>query len=49
MLFLAKLQNTSESWISAIFFVINLLKYEKEYFLSLILRLIFGKIFLRTE
>jgi len=27
----------------------NLLKYEKEYFLSLILRLIFGKIFLRTE
>ena len=45
----AKLQNTSESWISAILFVINLLKYEKEYFLSLILRLIFGKIFLRTE
>ena len=45
----AKLQNTSESWISAILFVINLLKYEKEYFLSLILSLFFEKIFFRTK
>ena len=28
----ARLRKTSESWISCIFFVMNLLKYEKEYF-----------------
>ena len=35
----AKLRETSESWISCIFFVMNLLKYEKDYFLSLFYRL----------
>ena len=41
----AKLRDTSESWISAIFFVLNLLRYEKDYFLSYFLRWIFGKYF----
>lgn len=35
----AKLRETSESWISCIFFVMNLLKYEKDYFLHLLYRL----------
>ena len=39
----ARLQNTSESWISTIFFVINLLKYEKENFLLYFFKLIYGR------
>jgi len=35
----AKLRETSESWISCIFFVMNLLKYEKDYFLHFFYRL----------
>lgn len=30
----ARLKETSESWVSCIFFIMNLIKYEKEYFLS---------------
>ncbi len=41
----ARLRDTSESWISTIFFVLNLLRYEKDYFLSYFLRWIFGKYF----
>ena len=52
----ARLRETSESWISCIFFVMNLLKYEKEYFLlyfyQLILAIknkIFTKIFYQNK
>jgi hypothetical protein len=35
----AKLSETSESWVSCIFFIINLLNFEKEYFLTVFKRL----------
>ncbi|HHJ10649.1 MAG TPA: hypothetical protein ENK25_07125 [Bacteroidetes bacterium] len=45
----ARRQNTSESWNSAMLFVINLLKYEKKYFLSLLFRMLSGKNILKPE
>jgi len=37
----AKLKNTSESWVSCIFFIMNLIKFDKDYFLSAFKWLIF--------
>lgn len=45
---LAKLDQTSESWIAAIFFVMNFLKLSKEYFWLVLNRLIF-KLFLKNN
>ena len=41
----AKLKETSESWIGCIFFIMNLLHFEKEYFLAFFRMLLSGKIF----
>ena len=45
---LARLDQTSESWIAAIFFVMNILKLSKEYFWLVLNRLIF-KLFLKNN
>ncbi len=44
---LARLEQTSESWIAAIFFVMNILKLCKEYF-WLVLNRLFFKLFLKN-
>jgi len=37
----AKLKETSESWVSCIFFIMNLLNFDKEYFLTIFKQIIF--------